>query len=649
MAKLDDKYQKMLDSVNGFLNEMENVGVFPIKDPISGEECKKETFVQQIEILKKEKFTIATCGSVKAGKSTFLNNLLFGKDVLPYSDVPCTAKLTFISHTDDAPYFEVFFYNKEEFADIRKTLERENCVAFEELKKRVATSFQNGVSFSDVEGTSYKSSRTRKLDELFKKLEEFVATNGPKTPFVKEVHIYINRQELANIDIVDTPGLNDPNPLNSHETIKYAKNAHALIYLMGWKGPDQRDMDFLKNSFGMAESEGVTNRVFIISHIDKNPEWVDTKKEFEKNFPGEKIYGVSAYISLLQKKRDDGYTLTEDESFELEELENSGFEPDRDNVAEKIADLLYKKEGAIRIHRVKETLTKCLDWKLDVLKNEINRLSKSIEDGTKSAEKLNKEIENITKVQNTLEGKIKGFEQNLIDQLSDWLFNSKKDVECLCGMAIQKAWRCIEGYNGVKMSKARFPDDVSNAVRSTRLGIIPKLCALNEVYKACYKDIKKELERLYAENSAEEILTVPEVTSFANYFNSEVDKISLIDVKMPDLGKLIGYFRFDSTNNEILKAEASRIIKECIDEKIGKSIEKIVISMQDSLMQYTAKLRTEVESTRTEKRKKLNQDKTEKEKQKEFEITERDKITNDILPALTRLLSNLNDVTVFGG
>lgn len=649
MAKLDDKYQKMLDSVNGFLNEMENVGVFPIKDPISGEECKKETFVQQIEILKKEKFTIATCGSVKAGKSTFLNNLLFGKDVLPYSDVPCTAKLTFISHTDDAPYFEVFFYNKDEFADIRKTLESENSVAFEELKKRVADSFQNGVSFSDVEGTSYKSSQTRKLDELFKKLEEFVATNGPKTPFVKEVHIYINRQELANIDIVDTPGLNDPNPLNSHETIKYAKNAHALIYLMGWKGPDQRDMDFLKNSFGMAESEGVTNRVFIISHIDKNPEWVDTKKEFEKNFPGEKIYGVSAYISLLQKKRDDGYTLTEDESFELEELENSGFEPDRDNVAEKIADLLYKKEGAIRIHRVKETLTKCLDWKLDVLKNETNRLSKSIEDGTKSAEKLDIEIKNIEKVQKTLESKIEKFKKDQNDLLSDWLFNSKKDVECLCGMAIQKAWRCIENYNGVKVSKARFPDDVSNAVRSTRLGIIPKLCALNEVYKACYKDIKKELERLYAENSAEEILTVPEVTSFANYFNSEVDKISLIDVKMPDLGKLIGYFRFDSTNNETLKAEASRIIKECIDEKIGKSIEKIVISMQDSLKQYTAKLRTEVESTREEKRRKLNQDKTEKEKQKEFEITERDKITNDILPALTRLLSNLNDVTVFGG
>lgn len=649
MAKLDDKYQKKLDCVNGFLNEMENFGVFPIKDPISGEECKKETFAQQIETLKKEKFTIATCGSVKAGKSTFLNNLLFGKDVLPYSDVPCTAKLTFISHTDDAPYFEVFFYNKDEFADIRKTLESENSVAFEELKKRVADSFQNGVSFSDVEGTSYKSSQTRKLDELFKKLEEFVATNGPKTPFVKEVHIYINRQELANIDIVDTPGLNDPNPLNSHETIKYAKNAHALIYLMGWKGPDQRDMDFLKNSFGMAESEGVTNRVFIISHIDKNPEWVDTKKEFEKNFPGEKIYGVSAYISLLQKKRDDGYTLTEDESFELEELENSGFEPDRDNVAEKIADLLYKKEGAIRIHRVKETLTKCLDWKLDVLKNEINRLSKSIEDGTKSAEKLNKEIENITKVQKTLEGKIEEFKKNLIDQLSEWLTDSKKDVDNWCNMATRNAWRCIEGYNGVKVSKARFPVDVSNAVRSTRQVIIPKLQALNEVYKACYKDIKKELNRLYAENSAEDILTIPEVTSFAGYFNRKIDEISLIDEKMPDLGKLIGYFRFDSTNNETLKSEASRIITECFNEKIGMSIEKIVESMQGSLEKYTADLRKEVESTRTEKRKKLSQDKTEKEKQQKSEITERDKIKNEVLPTLTRLMSNLNDVALFGG
>ena len=238
---------------------------------------------------------------------------------------------------------------------------------------------------------------------------------------------------------------------------------------------------------------------------------------------------------------------------------------------------------------------------------------------------------------------------SLIDQLSEWLTDSKKDVDNWCNMATRNAWRCIEGYNGVKVSKARFPVDVSNAVRSTRQVIIPKLQALNEAYKACYKDIKKELKRLYAENSAEDILAIPEVTSFASYFNRKIDEISLIDEKMPDLGKLIGYFRFDSTNNETLKSEASRIITECFNKKIGMSIEKIVESMQGSLEKYTADLRKEVESTRTEKRKKLSQDKTEKEKQQESEITERDKIKNEVLPTLTRLMSNLNDVALFGG
>lgn len=648
MAKLDDKYQKNLNSVNEFLDEMEVAGVFPIKDPVSGEECKKNSFVQQIEYLKKQKFTIATCGTVKAGKSTFLNNLLFGKDVLPYSDVPCTAKLTFISHTDDNPYFEVFFYNRDEFQKIREILEKENKTAFDELNKRISESSQNGVSFNGVAGTSYKSDSTKKLDELFKKLEEFVAANGPKTPFVKEVHIYINRPELENIDIVDTPGLNDPNPLNSLETIQYAKNAHALIYLMGWKGLDESDMDFLKKSFGMADSEGVSNRVFIISHIDENPEWVDTKKAFEKQFPKEKIYGVSAYISLLQKKRDNGYSLSEDEQFVLDDLENSDFEPDRDNVADKISELLYKKEGEIRVHRIKETLNKCLTWKLDIIKNKLESLNKSIGDCDKDAAKLNKEVEDIEKVQKTLEKKLGNFRQSVKDEFSDWLLECKTILDNNRVAAISKANRCIETYNGVKVSRAKFPEDVSNAIRSAKIGMIPKLKELNETYKDKCMCVKKEVQRLYCENSAEEILTIPEVTSFANYFNEAVDKIKLEDGDMPDLGKLIGYFRFDSTNNAVLQSQANGIISNFIDNKIHPFLDKIVGEMQAALDKYAGLLKNEVESVRNEKRKKLGQDKGEMEKKRNSEIAERDKIEKDILPTITRLQSNLNSMAVGG-
>ena len=73
-------------------------------------------------MLHDEKFTIAVCGVVKAGKSTFLNSLLFGRDILPAFDTPMTAKLTFIEYTDKANYATITFYSKEEWAQLNNDL-----------------------------------------------------------------------------------------------------------------------------------------------------------------------------------------------------------------------------------------------------------------------------------------------------------------------------------------------------------------------------------------------------------------------------------------------------------------------------------------------------------------------------------------------
>lgn len=647
MAKLDEKYQKQLNSISNFLEEMEKAGVFPIKNPVSGEDCKKETIVKQIETLKRQKFTIATCGSVKAGKSTFLNDLLFGKDVLPYSDVPCTAKLTFISHIDGDPYFEVFYYTREEFSTIKKALKAENEDAFGELNQKVAESMQKGVSFSEVAGNSYKSSQTRKLDDLFKKLDEFVAADGPKTPFVKEVHIYINRPELANIDIVDTPGLNDPNPLNSLETINYAKNAHALIYIMGWKGLDQSDMKFLSESFGMSDSDGVNNRVFIISHIDENSGWVDTKKKFEEQFRDEKVYGVSAYVSLLQKKKDAGYTLSEDDAWTLKQLENEDFEPDRDHVAEKISDLLYKREGEIRVHRVKETIETCLKWKDNFVKKELDRLNKSIEDCEKNSDSLQKELDKIQKVESNLDKKSSIWLTEVKDKLSEWSNKETSKIEDDRKASIKEAERYINGYNGVKVSVARFPNHVSEAVRSVIKPIQNDLAELNEIYKERYTDLEKKVTLLYCEESSEEILTTPEVTSFANYFNEIINKIS-IEVSSSDVRELISFWHFDATNNEILKSNAVSIISSSF-KNVKTAIDSVVGDMHKTLQKYTEVLKADVNKTRDDKRKKYEMDKGEKDKQKSADVAERNKIQKDILPTLARLKSNLNDSVIMGG
>ena len=65
-------------------------------------------------------------GEVKAGKSSFLNALLFnGKDILPKAPTPMTAALTKISYSS-APQNRIFFYNKNDWEIIKANVDQYN-------------------------------------------------------------------------------------------------------------------------------------------------------------------------------------------------------------------------------------------------------------------------------------------------------------------------------------------------------------------------------------------------------------------------------------------------------------------------------------------------------------------------------------------
>ena len=93
-----------------------------IKNNAAEEELTEKTLTQDFENCANEPFTIAVCGQVKAGKSTLLNSLIFGDEVLPSFITPETAKLAFIRYTDEPnSYFKVYWYDDNEWQDVRAT------------------------------------------------------------------------------------------------------------------------------------------------------------------------------------------------------------------------------------------------------------------------------------------------------------------------------------------------------------------------------------------------------------------------------------------------------------------------------------------------------------------------------------------------
>ena len=65
---------------------------------------------------------IAIVGQMKAGKSSFLNALLFPIDVLPKAATPMTAALTRIGYAEK-PYAEIEFYSVNDWDSINQAAE----------------------------------------------------------------------------------------------------------------------------------------------------------------------------------------------------------------------------------------------------------------------------------------------------------------------------------------------------------------------------------------------------------------------------------------------------------------------------------------------------------------------------------------------
>ena len=113
--KIDNKNlkdtNKILDNICKTLDKnIINYDITPLKKI-------KENFNLKIDEFYREdrKLNIGIIGQVKAGKSSFLNTMIFdGKDVLPKAATPKTATLTKIEYSGEN-YIEIEYYTEDEW------------------------------------------------------------------------------------------------------------------------------------------------------------------------------------------------------------------------------------------------------------------------------------------------------------------------------------------------------------------------------------------------------------------------------------------------------------------------------------------------------------------------------------------------------
>ena len=171
-------------------------------------------------------------GQVKAGKSSFLNALVFnGRDILPHAATPMTAALTKIVHSAQ-PFAKVVFYTRREWDIIVECSNKyEEAEDKDQIHPKYAacnelTSMASPDILDRLDGTEEIS-----IENLERDLQNYVGADGKYTPIVKWLELGIDSPLVENIEIVDTPGLGDPILSRGEKTKEFLMQCDLVFML----------------------------------------------------------------------------------------------------------------------------------------------------------------------------------------------------------------------------------------------------------------------------------------------------------------------------------------------------------------------------------------------------------------------------------
>lgn len=274
---------------------------------------------------------VGIIGRVKAGKSSLLNALVFdGNDILPKAATPMTAALTRMEYSEEVRA-EIEFYDQEDLAEIERkstqylTIFEANKSARkaellkereEHEKKRFSMPLSMREPLSDAEiekrAEDFARSEAEKLIELssaydqFQRIQQanisreeleqktlikadstaalmgllndYVGSSGKYMPFTKSVKLYIPEEGLKGLEIVDTPGVNDPVQSREQRTNEFLSNCD-VVFVVSPSGQflSEEDMRLMGR---VTSREGIKEAYIIASQVDNQLFGSEKENEF---------------------------------------------------------------------------------------------------------------------------------------------------------------------------------------------------------------------------------------------------------------------------------------------------------------------------------------------------------------------------------
>lgn len=262
----DAQFTAFTDGVRGIIKSLEGKAK---QEDISGLEKLISNFeLKTCDFFREErKLNIGVVGQVKAGKSSFLNTLLFdGQEILPKASTPKTATLTKMEYAEEN-VIRIEYYTEDEW----DVLEENAAV---DLDDEIYTSAREIVSMVKKNGVNpheHLKKRTEDIhfdtyENLIAHLNDYVGEDGKYTPLVKAVTLFLHKKEFEGLSIVDTPGLNDPIASRTIRTKEFMEVCDVVFFLsQSGSFLDKSDWILLSSQL---PQKGVKKLVLIASKYD---------------------------------------------------------------------------------------------------------------------------------------------------------------------------------------------------------------------------------------------------------------------------------------------------------------------------------------------------------------------------------------------
>lgn len=213
------------------------------------------------------KLNIGVIGQVKAGKSSFLNTLLFGgMEILPKASTPKTATLTKMEYSEEN-IIQIEYYAPEEWEVLEDNAEVDlDDEIYTSAREIVEMIRRNGVDPHPYLEKGCDRIEFASYEDLISSLNDYVGEDGKFTPIVKAVTLYLNKEEFKGLSIVDTPGLNDPIASRTIRTKEFMEVCDVVFFLsQSGSFLDKSDWILLSSQL---PQKGVKKLVLIASKYD---------------------------------------------------------------------------------------------------------------------------------------------------------------------------------------------------------------------------------------------------------------------------------------------------------------------------------------------------------------------------------------------